>query len=136
MKKFIPALCVHAVYLLVLISWGFFTHAVAVFNDYFSGSNKLGGNTEYMIFYAITIVLPIVVLLVFRNLKGLFWGYIIALLYVAVDFSVIKPSLPGCQDMCGLENMIFGVLLLIATVITAILRFLMRSTSSSPQPTV
>jgi hypothetical protein len=36
--------------------------------------------------------------------KGLIYGSIIAILYILLDFFVLKPFVPECLSFCGFEN--------------------------------
>jgi hypothetical protein len=124
MKKFIPALGILAVYLIVLVFFGFFVHAVVIFRDYLFGPYRDGG---YTIFYSFTVLLPIVAVLIFRNLKGLLWANLIALMYTVIDYFVIKPATPGCEGPCGLENIFFGVVLAVFLLITIAIHLVIKS---------
>ena len=65
---------------------------------------------------SIILILPLVLLFIYKGSKGLYLGAGFAFLYSFIDLVFIKRLLPGCTDSCGLENLyttLFSLIVLI-----------------------
>jgi hypothetical protein len=95
-KQFITAAIVYLVFAIVI---GF------IFNGSFvSIRTENPIDRSNMVIVTVSLILPLLFLMILRNLKGLAIGTSIASLYVLYDMLKVKPSLPLCSDLCGLEN--------------------------------
>jgi hypothetical protein len=83
--------------------------------------------------FAVTYLVPIILLIVYKNLKTFMWGSVIVIIYAIIDMVLIKRIVTNCSDLCGVENIFFIGLSILSIVLTVIAYLVLRITNGPAQ---
>jgi hypothetical protein len=89
---------------------------------------------DFTVLALIVFLLPLVFLIIKREIQWMVLGAGVSLGYTAIDLFIIKEKLPGCRDFCGIENIVFGMALIgfivVSIIASGVLRFISRRGTS------
>ncbi len=91
-----------------------------------------GVDVSNTVLVVVSLGLPLVLLLILRNLKALLWAAGIGIAYALLDLFVIKLNILGCgKEMCGIENEFFILIHVCSFVLALIMYGVLKITDNT-----